>query len=75
MPSFETLIQSERPVFVDFYADWCNPCQTMAPILKDVKLRVGQTVAIVKVNVDENQQAASAYKINSVPTLLLFKRG
>ena len=58
--TFNELIQSEKPVLVDFYATWCGPCKTMVPILKDVKLEIGDTASIFKVDVDKNPEAASA---------------
>lgn len=73
--SFKDLINSETPVLVDFYADWCGPCRMMPPILDKVKKSFGDGLTIVKIDVDRNQQAAAAYGIRSIPTLILFQNG
>lgn len=73
--SFQTIISSSPTVLVDFYADWCGPCKTLAPILKDLKEELGDAIKIVKIDVDKNQPLAAKYQVRGVPTMILYKEG
>lgn len=73
MNDFNELINGSKPVLVDFYATWCGPCQMQAPILEDVKQRLGDSVSVVKIDVDRNSEAAAMYNVRSIPTLMLSR--
>lgn len=75
MEPFHQLIQSETPVLVDFYADWCGPCKAMNPVIQEVAKEVSGKVRIIKINIDKNTQAAQAYGVSAVPTFIIFKQG
>lgn len=75
MESFNDVIMCGKPVLVDFFATWCQPCKMMHPVLEEVKARLGDKIRIIKVDVDKHQQVAAAYRIQSVPTLMLLRSG
>ena len=71
----EVVLKSDKPVLVDFFATWCGPCQMLAPILKDVKINLGERISIIKIDVDKNQAVAAQYQVRGVPTMILFQNG
>jgi thioredoxin 1 len=75
MSKFREIINGSIPVLVDFYADWCAPCKMMTPILEQLSKEMKGSVRVVKVNVDNNREAAMQYGIRNIPTILLFRNG
>lgn len=75
MASFNELIQKNKVVLVDFSAEWCGPCQTLAPILHDVKEHYGDNLSIIKIDIDKNQALARNFAVQGVPTMILYREG
>jgi thioredoxin 1 len=73
--TFSDIINGNKPVLVDFTATWCGPCKMMKPVLEELHQKMGDTIRIIKVDIDHSPQASAFYNVNSVPTLILFQRG
>ncbi|MDX1665748.1 MAG: thioredoxin [Saprospiraceae bacterium] len=73
--SFKDIINSEKPVIVDFYADWCGPCKAQTPILEQLKKELGEEARIVKIDVDKNPALAEKLQVMSIPTIMIFQNG
>ena len=75
METFNDVISSDRLVLVDFFATWCGPCKAMHPVLENLKRQLGESIRIIKVDIDKHQQTAMLYGVQAVPTLMLFRNG
>jgi thioredoxin 1 len=73
--SFSDLINDETPLLVDFYADWCGPCKTMAPVIQDIAKDMGEKMRVIKIDTDKNPSISQHYNIQGIPTFILFKKG
>ncbi|WP_418263233.1 thioredoxin [Flavobacterium faecale] len=73
--NFDSIINTNKPVLIDFYATWCAPCKTLSPILKEVKDSLGDQITIIKIDIDKNPSVAGKYQVRSVPTMILFQNG
>jgi len=75
LSTFQEIIKGEKPVLVDFHADWCAPCKIMNPVLKNIKSKLGKDLIILKINIDNNPAVAEKFQVKGVPTFIIFRNG
>ena len=75
MENFNEIINSEQLTLVDFFATWCGPCKTLHPVLEQLKEQMGDRLRILKIDVDKNEALSASYRVQAVPTLMLFRKG
>ena len=75
METFKDIIHADKPVLVDFYADWCGPCKAMNPVIKEVAAAVAGKARVIKVDIDKSREASEAFQVQAVPTFIIFKNG
>ncbi len=75
MATFQDIIKGEIPVLVDFFADWCSPCHSMTPIIKEIKSNYGDKIKIIKIDIEKNPLVANKYQVKGVPTFIVYKKG
>lgn len=73
--NLQSILNDSKPVLVDFFAEWCGPCKVQAPVLKEVKSDIGDSIRILKIDVDKSPAIAQQYQVSSIPTLILFRNG
>ena len=73
--NFKDLINSETPLLIDFYADWCGPCKVLSPIIQEVKNDLGEKIKVVKIDVDANEALSQKLQVMSIPTIMVYKKG